>query len=115
MANMPYVLWVAAFNNTQVLLFCLLETVFFPSVHRATDKSSEEQWNTFATSRIMRAFNKNGLAVFLLANLLTGAVNLGMNTLDTGTGMAMAVLIGYAGVLSAAALLLDHWNVKLKL
>jgi len=115
LANMPYVLGVAAFNNAQLFLFCLLETMFFPSVHRATDKSSEEQRNTFATSRIMRAFNKNGLAVFLLANLLTGAVNLGMNTLDAGTGMAMAVLIGYAGVLSAVALLLDHWNVKLKL
>jgi phosphatidylinositol glycan class W len=115
LANMPYVLWVVAFNNAQLLLFCLLETVFFPFVHRAPDKSSEEERGTFATSRIMRAFNKNGLAVFLLANLLTGAVNLGMNTLDAGTAMAMAVLIVYAGVLSGIALVLDHWNVKLKL
>ncbi|KAL1963624.1 hypothetical protein VTN77DRAFT_7945 [Rasamsonia byssochlamydoides] len=115
LANMPYVLWIAAFNNAQIFLLCLLETLFFPSVHRATDKESEAERSSFATSRLMAAFNKNGLFLFLLANLLTGAVNLSMNTLDASTWQAMAVLIGYMAVVSGVALVLDIFNVKLKL
>ncbi|PGH28183.1 hypothetical protein AJ80_00073 [Polytolypa hystricis UAMH7299] len=115
LANMPYVLWVAAFNTWQLLLLCLVETFIFPSVHKATDKSSEAERSAFATSRVMSAFNKNGLAIFLIANLLTGGVNLGLNTLDASKEVAMAVLIVYAGLVTGVALALDVWNVKLRL
>lgn len=115
LANMPYVLWIVAFNNVQLFLFCLLETVFFPEVHRATDRTTEQQRSKFATSRIMEAFNKNGLAIFLLANLLTGGVNMAMNTLDARKGVAMAVLVSYAMTLTGVALGLHHWNISLKI
>lgn len=113
LANMPYVIWVSAFNNAQLFLFCLAETVFFPAVHRASGPEAEKTETSFATSRIMSAFNKNGLAVFLLANLLTGAVNLGIHTLDAGTVPAMVVLVGYVAVLTGVALALDKANIKL--
>lgn len=115
LANMPYVLWIAAFNNAQIFLLCLMETVLFPSVHRAPDKETEAERSSFATSRLMAAFNKNGLFIFLVANLLTGAVNLSMNTLDASTWQAMAVLVGYLALISGIALTLDFFNVKLKL
>jgi phosphatidylinositol glycan class W len=115
LANMPYVLWVSAFNNAQLFLFCLLETLFFPSVHRAPSKDGETDRVSFATSRIMTAFNKNGLAIFLVANLLTGAVNLSIPTLDVGAAQATGILIGYAAVLSGVALGLDKANIKLVL
>lgn len=114
LANMPYVIWVSAFNNAQLFLFCLVETVFFPAILRATAASPDEETETaFATSRIMAAFNKNGLAIFLLANLLTGAVNLGVHTLDVATGPAMAILVAYVAVLTGVALVLDKANIKL--
>ncbi|PGH11974.1 hypothetical protein AJ79_04561 [Helicocarpus griseus UAMH5409] len=115
LANMPYVLWVTAFNNSQLFLFCLLETLFFPSVYKATDKASEEERGNFATSRIMRAFNKNGLAIFLISNLFTGTVNMGMNTIDADKGTSMAVLVAYAALLTGVALAMDKWNLKLRL
>lgn len=115
LANMPYVLWVSAFNNAQLLLFCLAETLFFPSVHRATGKDGERERTAFATSRIMAAFNRNGLALFLIANLLTGAVNLGFNTLDMSTAQAVGVLVGYAAVVTGVAVGLDCADVKLTL
>lgn len=115
LANMPYVLWVAAFNSAQILLFCLAETLFFPSVHRATSKDGEEERNAFATSRILHAFNRGGLAIFLVANLLTGAVNLSIPTLDVNTPQAMAILVAYAGILTGLALVMDKFNFKLRL
>ncbi|ODM18732.1 GPI-anchored wall transfer protein 1 [Aspergillus cristatus] len=112
LANMPYVLWVCAFNNAQLFLFCLIETVFFP-VPRTPSKEGEAERTSFATSQILTAFNKNGLAIFLLANLLTGAVNLSIPTLDVSTVQAMVVLVGYAAVLTGVAVGLDKANIKL--
>ncbi|KAB8230062.1 putative GPI anchor biosynthesis protein Gwt1 [Aspergillus alliaceus] len=115
LANMPYVLWVSAFNNAQLFLFCLLESAFFPSVHREAGKDGEPERTSFATSRIMTAFNKNGLALFLVANLLTGVVNLSVPTLDVTTAQAMTVLIAYVAAITGIALALDRANIKLSL
>ncbi|KAL4880175.1 GWT1-domain-containing protein [Aspergillus karnatakaensis] len=117
LANMPYVLWVAAFNNAQLFLFSLIETVFFPTVHRAvaSSKNEEAERTAFATSPIMKAFNRGGLAVFLVANLLTGGVNLTIPTLDVQDGQAMLILVGYAAVITGVALGLDKANIKIAL
>lgn len=115
LANMPYVLWVVAFNNAQLFLFCLIETMLFPSVHRNLGKEGEGERVSFATSRIMTALNKNGLAIFLIANLLTGAVNLSVHTLDMNTVQSISILIGYATVVTGIALGLDKANIKLSL
>ncbi|RAK71977.1 putative GPI anchor biosynthesis protein Gwt1 [Aspergillus fijiensis CBS 313.89] len=115
LANMPYVVWVSAFNNAQLFVFCLLETIFFPSVHRTSGREGEAERVSFATSPILSAFNKGGLAVFLVANLLTGAVNLSVPTLDLNTAQAMAILIGYLAILTGVALGLDGAGIKLVL
>ncbi|KAL2820738.1 GPI-anchored wall transfer protein 1 [Aspergillus granulosus] len=117
LANMPYVLWVAAFNNAQLFLFCLIEAVFFPPGNRtpAVGTDGEAERTAFATSRILKAFNRGGLPVFLAANLLTGAVNLTVPTLDVNNVQAMAILIGYAAVITGIALGLDKANIKLSL
>jgi phosphatidylinositol glycan class W len=115
LANMPYVFWIAAFNNAQIFLFCITETLFFPGVHKATDKATETERTKFATSRVMAAFNKNGLPIFLVANLLTGAVNLTFNTLDANTWQAMAILTGYVAAVTGVALTLDAFNLRLRL
>lgn len=115
LANHPYVLWVAAFNCAQTLLFCVVETVFFPGVYVAPDKATEKRETDRATSRVLKSFNRNGLALFLLANLLTGLANLTLDTLTTGRMEAMGVLVVYAGLLTAIAVALDHWNLSIKL
>jgi phosphatidylinositol glycan class W len=107
LANLTYILWVAAFNNVQILAFCLIDTVIF-------SKSSEASKDQ-TVSRILNAFNRNGLAIFLLANLLTGLVNLTLPTLHLSTLSAMSILIIYVAVLSTAAVGLDAYNVSIKL
>ncbi|KAJ5765019.1 hypothetical protein N7520_004578 [Penicillium odoratum] len=115
LANMPYVLWVAAFNCAQLLLFCLIETVLFPAIHRSSGKTGEEDRTSFGTSRILHAFNHGGLAIFLMANLLTGVVNLSIPTLDINTPQAMIILVIYGAILTAIALGMDKANIKLRL
>lgn len=115
LANLPYVIWVAAFNSAQITVYCLVETVTFPAVYLAKDATVEKKESEKATSRVTKAFNRNGLVIFLLANLLTGLVNLTLDTLTTEPLVAMAVLVAYAGLLTAVAVALDSWNISLKL
>lgn len=115
LANLPYVLWVAAFNSVFILGYCLVDTIFFPAFYNATDKKTEKEEYLFATSKLMRAFNRNGLALFLVANLLTGLVNMTVPTLDVTPVVTMAIMLGYTGVLSILAVVLDNYNVSIKL
>ena len=115
MANLPYVFWVSAFNSAQLTLFCAIETLFFPSVYTATDITVENKESVRATSKVLKSFNRNGLAVFLLANLLTGLVNLTLDTLSMGQMGAMGVLVAYTSLLTAVAVALDSWNLSIKL
>lgn len=115
LANLPYVLWVCAFQTGQITLFYLIEAIFFPDVHTAKSKAEEEERGRAASSRLLRAFNRNGLAIFLLANLLTGLVNLTLPTLRMSDLEAVGVLLAYMGTLSVVALLLDMYNISIKL
>ena len=114
LANLPYVLWVTAFNCGQLALFCGIEAFFFPDVHQHTEKGNQESAIADATSRVLFAFNRNGLPLFLVANLLTGLVNLTVNTLRTPNLHAMGILSLYIASVSGVALGLDWWNVSLK-
>ncbi|TWU75239.1 Glucosaminyl phosphatidylinositol (GlcN-PI) nositol acylation protein [Metarhizium rileyi] len=115
LANLPYVLWVASFNTIQIFACCLIDTVFFPATYNAADAKAERDANEFATSKVLKAFNRNGLAVFLVANLLTGLVNMTIRTLDVGPVVTMAVLLGYMAVVTGLAVLLDAYDVSIKL
>ncbi|MCJ1355327.1 MAG: Glucosaminyl phosphatidylinositol (GlcN-PI) nositol acylation protein [Icmadophila ericetorum] len=115
LANLPYVLWVSAFNSGQILFFCAVETLVFPTVHNATDATTEAKEERKATSRILKAYNRNGLAIFLLANLMTGLVNLTIDTLRIETMASMGILVAYALVFTAIAVALDARNISIKL
>ncbi|KAI1105565.1 GPI-anchored wall transfer protein 1 [Jackrogersella minutella] len=115
LANLPYILWIAAFNSAQLLACCVIESVFFPSFYNATDMKTEHEAYETATSRVLRSFNRNGLAMFLAANLLTGLVNMTVRTLDVGPIVTMGILVGYGAILATLAVTLDAWNISIKL
>ena len=115
LANLPYVLWVTAFNCVQLLAFCVVDTLFFPGFYNATDARGEKEAYDFATSPVLRAVNRNGLPLFLLANLLTGLVNLTVPTLDVGPAVTMVILVGYSAFLTTVALGLDALNISIKI
>ncbi|KAL8934719.1 MAG: hypothetical protein Q9211_005079 [Gyalolechia sp. 1 TL-2023] len=115
LANLPYVLWVCAFNCAQLVLFCAVETFVFPRLYSTMDPRTENQRCKHATSQVLGAFNRNGLAIFLLANLLTGLVNLSTDTLHASQGRAVGTLFIYATVLSTVATVLYRKTLSTKL
>lgn len=115
LANLPYVLWVAAFNSAHLLAFCLVETFFFPEFYHATDAKEENEAYKAATSTVLRAYNRNGLALFLLANLMTGLVNMTVPTLHVTPVVSMGILVAYAAVITSVAVALDYMNLSIKL
>ncbi|KAK9238625.1 GWT1-domain-containing protein [Lipomyces kononenkoae] len=110
LANLPYVLWVTSTNIVYILMYLLVEVIFYPSADPKSESSFENvvPWG-------LEAVNENGLAVFLLANLLTGAVNLSLNTLDIKNVQALTVLVLYAAVLAFGAGFMKHkaWRVRI--
>lgn len=115
LANLSYVLWVSAFNSGQILLFCAVETLVCPGVHNAVNAATEVKEEQKATSRILKAYNRNGLAIFLLANLMTGLVNLTVDTLRMDAIASMGILVAYALILTLVAVVLDSRNISIKL
>lgn len=115
LANLPYVLGVVSFNTVQLMACCLVETIFFPSFYNAADSKAEKEAYETATPRVLRAYNRNGLAVFLLANLLTGLVNMTVPTLDVRPVASVGILVAYSVVLTGVAVALDAYNISIKL
>ncbi|KAK6132062.1 hypothetical protein DH2020_034198 [Rehmannia glutinosa] len=66
------------------------------------------------SSALEEAFDRNLLASFLLANVLTGLVNLSVDTLSVSPISALAILFGYAFILSFAVGFADFLGIKLK-
>ena len=56
---------------------------------------------------IFAAVNRHGLIVFILVNLMTGIVNLSINTLEASRGLAIVVIFLYLCSVGAVALLID--------
>ncbi len=61
-----------------------------------------------------RAISKNGLAYFLLANILTGAANLALPTIHMASCPAVLVLTAYMAALHIFAIQCYTRDVKLK-
>ena len=116
LANLPYFLWIAAFNSTQILAFCAIETLFFPALNKSgTNQKEEEEVYKASTSRVLEAFNRNGLFIFLIANLMTGVVNLTVPTLHVTDLEAMGILVAHAAIVTGLAVGLDIYDISIKL
>ncbi|CAK9143514.1 unnamed protein product [Ilex paraguariensis] len=95
--NLAYVTWILALN-LQVLAVVMLSD-YIPGHN---------------ISKLEEAFNRNLLGSFLLANVLTGLVNLSVDTLFVSSVQALAILLLYAFVLSVAIGFADFYGIKLK-
>ncbi|KAL5791450.1 hypothetical protein ACOSP7_000044 [Xanthoceras sorbifolium] len=97
MCNLAYVTWVLALNLQ--LLGGLMISDYIPGSK---------------ISSLEVAFDRNLLASFLLANVLTGLVNLSINTLFVSSTPALLILIVYALTLSMIVGIADFYGLRLK-
>lgn len=93
--NSSFITWTLAHN---VSLLFLIWLAFHSAEFRAT---------TAQPSPILDAVNRHGLIVFVLANLMTGLVNITINTLESGDTVALFIIFGYLFSVGIVALFLD--------
>ncbi|KAG5417378.1 GWT1 [Candida metapsilosis] len=101
LANASYVLWVVSYNATFLLAYNLI------------DKFLPEPSNL--TSELLESVNNNGLLAFLLGNLLTGLINMSINTLEVSNTVAFLILIGYSAVWISTVIVLNRKQIYIKL
>jgi glucosaminylphosphatidylinositol acyltransferase len=99
MANFPFVLF-----SLMCGLLCLIGLLLIEFYVR--DQK---------VSVLLRAINRNQLILFLVANLMTGGVNLVWNTLETSDFAAVGILAAYMFLYGLIAAALDFFNVVIKL
>lgn len=118
--NIPYIFWVAAYNISFTLAYMLiLDVLFFPTTkprkipdHLKSPRGEETYQPEFTALQgnppeLLEAFNKHALGLFLVANVLTGLINISMKTMYMSNTMSLVILSGYAFVLSLVAWM---WN-----
>ncbi|AES62514.2 GPI-anchored wall transfer protein [Medicago truncatula] len=90
--NLPYVTMVLA-DNLQLLSILTLADLIPGS----------------KTTVLEEAFNRNLLATFLVANLLTGLVNLSIDTLSASSTISVFIVLVYAYILSTVIGIADYF------
>jgi glucosaminylphosphatidylinositol acyltransferase len=63
---------------------------------------------------MLEAISRNGLLYFLLANVLTGVVNLLFATINASSTAAILIITIYMLVLSGVTALLHFYNITVK-
>ncbi|TFK28338.1 hypothetical protein FA15DRAFT_612475 [Coprinopsis marcescibilis] len=125
--NLPYIMWVAAYNVFFVLAYIvLLDVIFFPGPKTKKPKTPTKEPHSPTVYRrvnvtlagnppkLLDDINKHSLSIFLLANVSTGVINFAMKTMYASTGTALLVLSGYASVICAVAWFWDKLSKKRK-
>jgi phosphatidylinositol glycan class W len=100
--NLPFALWALAHNMT---ILSLIDYIITHNCRINNNKPPQ-------IPCILNAVNRHGLAVFLLSNILTGLVNLTIDTLHASELKALAVLFVYLALVCGCSLLLDHSSTK---
>lgn len=81
---------------------CICTYVLGKSSHEDDSKINTNEIVIYEDQRLpksLRAYTKNGLAYFLIANLLTGCVNMTIRTIDYSNCPAVLILLAYCYVL----------------
>lgn len=118
-ANMGYVFWILSIGTTIMVCFMLLEIFYyFRAFDRPNSDENEEENSTEKRNYapiIMTGITYNGLVFFLLANLMTGVVNLTFQTMLMNTPQALAIIFIYMFALCTITTFLYLKKIKLKI
>ncbi|KFB42316.1 hypothetical protein ZHAS_00010002 [Anopheles sinensis] len=119
LANMGYCFWILAIGCSVTALFMFFELfVYFVRFEEPKSPDQIIKTDDFCipyVPLILEAINSNGLFFFLIANVLTGLVNIMFQTFLLGNAAALTILVYYMFMLCVAVSFLSINNVKLKI
>ena len=99
--NAAYVMWISAYNMQVILAYVIMSHILWLVRQQPS-----------AAPMLVQAVSTNQLAVFLCGNLLTGLVNLSIDTMQASDVGAWIVMGAYTSTICACALLCHKTNVK---
>ncbi|XP_022087905.1 phosphatidylinositol-glycan biosynthesis class W protein-like isoform X2 [Acanthaster planci] len=120
MANLPYIIWTLCFCIQLLASYMLVDIVlalgkeFIWKSPFKISSSKSGKHPLLPESVLVAALRPNLLLVFLLCNLLTGVVNLSLDTIGQPMPASMAVLVLYMLGLCLVAFGLHTRGIKLK-
>ncbi|UZJ56485.1 hypothetical protein CBS101457_005805 [Exobasidium rhododendri] len=119
-ANLPYVLWVTAYNSTFLLFYVLIYMLLLQPL-KVSDKSSvqdvdsnrKDDLQESKTPLLLSSLNHAAFLVFLIANLLTGLINVSIQTMYSSDIFALFILVLYTSLCLALATFAHMYKWKL--
>ncbi|CAG0925159.1 unnamed protein product [Notodromas monacha] len=116
--NSAYFFWMVLANTIHYRICLLIEEIFYNRVCKIISVQIVSQKTAIQTacsiisgssSPFLRKFSRNGMFVFLVANLFTGLVNLSFNTLSVGGVMTAVILFCHAALLGISSEVFEYW------
>lgn len=120
-ANLPYVLWVTAYNSSFLLCYVLIYMILLQPLHvidnetTAATQAKVDQLQQTKTPLVLTSLNHSAFVVFLIANLLTGLINILIQTMYTSQMVAIIILTLYVSACLAIATLFHRLRWKISL
>lgn len=115
LANMGYVFWMLSIDSTYFTLAMIHEMlVYFMKFEQNNSKDKSLNENSGYLPILINAINYNGLVYFIVANLLTGMVNLIFQTFLQDVVTSLFILVTYMFLLSSFVVFLYLNRIKLK-
>ena len=128
LANYTFYTWILAYNLTVLLVFLLTDLLVIqinskpkPKPKNSKNKSNppdpvthQSDSKLYRCPETVKAVDFNPLLFFLVANLLTGVVNMTVETINTDDIQAVFIIIAYQAVLAIIVKLLYKFNIKMK-
>eukprot|EP00842_Homolaphlyctis_polyrhiza_P004676 jgi/Hompol1/5209/HPOL_004233-RA len=107
MANLPYALWVTAVCGFLLCGFYTVDVVLSRVAHRRFKHKDLVVAFDKACPLIFSSINRFQLVAFLVANVMTGIINLSINTLAIADAHAFAIINAYVFAVGLIVLVLD--------
>lgn len=127
LANYAFFTWILAYNLTILSFFLITDLIVIHLQSKTKSKmkglrtkSSKDSVKAPETSTMYRspnfvkAVDHNPLFFFLLANLLTGIINITVETINTEDNTAVLIIFIYQAILAIVVTFLYSCNIKLK-
>lgn len=122
MANMLYVIWVSAYNCSFLFIYGLIERFVMGGMETTVISDEGSDVETVIDDLISQeyipasldAVNRNSLVLFLVSNLVTGLINLTINTIDCGAFESTGILLAYEILLAGFTMFLYHHKIFIR-